>query len=69
MCHDSNPDIVSLLQQQQAVLQKVVDRQKSLHERPDLIEEKFITIKSQCLEKPSLSTPTSSSSDVNEKEL
>ena len=25
MCHDSNPDIVSLLQQQQAVFQKVLD--------------------------------------------
>lgn len=69
MCHDSNPDIVSLLQQQQAVLQKVLDGQKSLHERQDLIEEKFITLKSQCLEKPSLSTPTSSSSDGKRKRV
>ena len=63
-----NSDIITMLQQQQAMLQQVVNGQKAFELRQNQLEEKVQTLQSQ-IDKPSSSTTSSSSSDGKRKRV
>ncbi len=64
---DNQNEVIPMLQQQQLILQRVLEGQKTLEERQNKIEDKLADLQSQ-MDKPSAVSP-SSSSDGKRKRL
>ena len=61
-------NLMSMLQQQQALLQQVIDGQKRLEERQDSFEDQLTTLVSK-VEQPAPTTPSSSCSEGKRKRV
>ena len=64
-----NSDITLVLQQQQAILQQLLDGQKEVEKRQSQLEERLTCLQSKVEQPPSISTPSSSSSDGRRKRV
>ena len=61
--------MIPMLQQQQLILQRVLESQKTLEERQNSIEEKLANLQSQVNVLPPTVSPTASTSDGKRKRL
>ena len=64
-----NSDIVTILQQQQVILQQVIEGQKAFEIRQNQLQEKLTTLQSQIDKLSSSTTPSSSSNDGKRKRV
>ena len=65
----SQNEVIPMLQQQQLILQRVLESQKTLEERQNSIEEKLANLQSQVNVLPPTVSPTASTSDGKRKRL